>query len=232
MREIIESEDRGQADLGWLQSRHTFSFATYNNPERVSYGPLRVINEDWVAAGKGFDTHPHRDMEIITYMLEGELEHKDSMGNGSVIRPGELQRMTAGTGVLHSEFNPSDEQRAHLLQIWIFPEQKDLEPSYEQKTIPEDAKRNRWCLVGSREGREGSLTIHQDVDLFASVLEENQTLEIALRPSRRGFLHVARGKVKIGEEELSAGDALTTQDESPLNATALEQSELLLFDMA
>ena len=232
MIDVIRSEDRGSADHGWLQSRHTFSFADYQNPERVNFGPLRVVNEDWIAAGKGFDTHPHRDMEIITYMLDGELEHKDSMGNGSVIRPGELQRMTAGTGVMHSEFNPSGDTPAHLLQIWLFPEENGLQPGYEQKLFAPELKHNQWCLVGSRDGRDGSLTIHQDVNLYSSSLDESHTVDVSLGAARHGFLQIARGSVTINGEELVAGDAATLQGEAALTLTATQSSELLLFDMA
>lgn len=231
MIEVIRSEDRGKADHGWLQSRHTFSFADYQNPERDNFGPLRVVNEDWIAAGKGFDTHPHRDMEIITYMLDGELEHKDNMGNGSVIRPGELQRMTAGTGVLHSEFNPSGDTPAHLLQIWLFPEENGLQPGYEQEFFPPELKLNRWCLVGSRDGRDGSLTIHQDVNLYASSLQESRSIDIELLAGRNSFLHIARGKVTMNDEELVAGDAVTVEGQATLQILASEDSEMLLFDM-
>jgi redox-sensitive bicupin YhaK (pirin superfamily) len=232
MIDVIRSDDRGKADHGWLQSRHTFSFADYQNPERDNFGPLRVVNEDWIAAGKGFDTHPHRDMEIITYMLDGELEHKDSMGNGSVIRPGELQRMTAGTGVLHSEFNPSSDTPAHLLQIWLFPEENGLEPGYEQKLFAPELKRNQWCLVGSRDGRDGSLTIHQDVNLYSSSLQESHSIEIELLAGRNSFLHIARGRVAMNDYELVAGDAVTVEGQASLTLYASEDSEMLLFDMA
>ena len=232
MIDIIRSDDRGAADLGWLQSRHTFSFADYHNPAMINYGPLRVINEDWIEAGKGFGTHPHRDMEIITYMLDGELEHKDSMGNGSIIRPGELQRMTAGTGVFHSEFNPSSDTAAHLLQIWLFPEQEGLQPGYEQKLFAPELRQNQWCLIGSRDGRDGSLTIHQDVNLYASILQESHSLEIELKEDRRSFLQVARGRLTMDDEVLVAGDAVTIDGKSMLALHASEESELLLFDMA
>ena len=231
MIEVIRSEDRGTADLGWLQSRHTFSFADYQNPERVNFGPLRVVNEDWIAAGKGFDTHPHRDMEIITYMLDGELEHKDSMGNGSVIRSGEVQRMTAGTGVMHSEFNPSGDTPAHLLQIWLFPEENGLQPGYEQELFAAELKQNQWCLVGSRDGRNGSLTIHQDVNLYAAALQESHSIDIELLAGRNSFLHIARGKVTMNDEELVAGDAVTIEGRAALTLGASEDSEMLLFDM-
>ena len=232
MIDVIRSDSRGAANHGWLKSRHTFSFAEYHNPSRMSFGPLRVVNEDWIEPGQGFDTHPHRDMEIVTYMIDGSLEHKDNMGNGSVIRPGELQRMTAGTGVLHSEFNHSSEDQAHLLQIWILPEQKELEPGYEQKLFPTEQKRNRWCLVGSRDGRDESLTIHQDLNLYSTELDEGAETEFEFGKSRQGFLQVVRGSVEIDGEELDAGDAVTMQDQAAFTVRALREAELLFFDMA
>ena len=232
MIDIIHSDSRGFAERDWLKSKHTFSFAEYHNPERMGFAALRVINEDWIDPAKGFDTHPHRDMEIVTYMLDGELEHKDSMGNGSTIRPGELQRMTAGTGVLHSEFNPSSEQEAHLLQIWILPEQNGLEPGYEQKLFAPELKQNQWCLVGSRDGLDGSLTIHQDVNLYSSNLDATESIDYRFGNARHGFLHVARGAIVIDGEELVAGDAVAMQDEDSFNVQATQDSELLLFDMA
>jgi redox-sensitive bicupin YhaK (pirin superfamily) len=231
MIDVIRSDSRGTADHGWLKSKHTFSFADYHNPSMMGFGKLRVINEDWIEPGKGFGTHPHRDMEIVTYMVDGALEHKDSMGNGSVIRPGELQRMTAGTGVLHSEFNASETDRAHLLQIWILPEQNGLEPGYEQKLFPVEEKRNRWRLVGSRDGRDGSLTIHQDIELSSTVLDEGKSIEYGFDGRRRGFVQVVRGAVEIDGETLEAGDALAVVDQQVLDIKAKSESELLLFDM-
>ena len=222
----------GGADHGWLKSKHTFSFADYHNPDMMGYAKLRVVNEDWIEPGKGFGTHPHRDMEIVTYMVDGALEHKDSMGNGSVIRPGELQRMTAGTGVFHSEFNHSEEEQAHLLQIWILPERNGLEPGYEQKLFPSEEKRNQWRLIGSRDGREGSLTIHQDVNLLASEIEDGEEVRYEFDGRRRGFMQVVRGSVDVGGETLVAGDALATQDEESLSVRTSNSAELLLFDMA
>lgn len=232
MIDIIPSASRGAAEHGWLSSRHTFSFADYYNPDRMSFAALRVINEDWVQAGKGFGTHPHRDMEIITYMLEGELEHQDSMGNGSVIRPGELQRMTAGTGVLHSEVNPSPDTTAHLLQIWILPEKQRLTPGYEQKFFSPETRTNRWCLVGSRDGREGSLTIHQDVSLYAALLDAGQELRFELGADRNGFLQLARGSVEIDDILLVAGDAIAMQQQETFTVRANEDAEMLFFDLA
>ncbi len=232
MIDVIRSESRGGADHGWLKSKHTFSFADYHNPSMMGFGKLRVINEDWIEPGKGFGTHPHRDMEIVTYMVDGALQHKDSMGNGSVIRPGELQRMTAGTGVLHSEFNASETDKAHLLQIWILPEQNGLEPGYEQKLFPEEEKRNRWRLVASRDGRDGSLTIHQDINLWSTVLDGEESIDFGFEGRRRGFLQVVRGSVEIDGEPLEAGDAVAAVDQPALTVKATSNAELLLFDMA
>jgi len=230
--DVIRSESRGGADHGWLKSKHTFSFADYHNPSMMGFAKLRVVNEDWIEPGQGFGTHPHRDMEIVTYMIDGSLEHKDSMGNGSVIRPGELQRMTAGTGVRHSEFNHSADDKAHLLQIWILPERNGLEPGYEQKLFPSEEKSNRWRLVGSRDGRDGSLTIHQDVNLYSSELGQDNELEYVFGGRRRGFLQVVRGSIEVEGQKLVAGDAVATQDQESLSLRAATDSELLLFDMA
>ena len=232
MIDVIRSESRGGADHGWLKSKHTFSFADYHNPSMMGFAKLRVVNEDWIEPGQGFGTHPHRDMEIVTYMIDGSLEHKDSMGNGSVIRPGELQRMTAGTGVRHSEFNHSADDKAHLLQIWILPERNGLEPGYEQKLFPSEEKSNRWRLVGSRDGRDGSLTIHQDVNLYSSELGQDNELEYVFGGRRRGFLQVVRGAIEVEGHKLVAGDAVATQDQASLSIRAATDSELLLFDMA
>ncbi len=231
MFEIIRSETRGAANHGWLDAKHTFSFADYHDPERMGFGSLRVINEDRIEAGTGFDKHPHRNMEIVTYIIEGALEHKDSMGNGSVIRPGELQRMTAGKGVFHSEFNPSEET-THLLQIWILPEKTGLEPGYEQKLFPRDAKQGRWCLLGSRDGRDGSLTIHQDIELSATIIETGNSMDYQFAEGRRGFLQLVEGRLEIGDETLSSGDGVTIVDTGSITLTASEETELLLFDMA
>ena len=231
MIDVIRSASRGAADHGWLKSKHTFSFADYHNPAMMGFAKLRVVNEDWIEPSQGFGTHPHRDMEIVTYMIDGALEHKDSMGNGSVIRPGELQRMTAGTGVLHSEFNHSADEQAHLLQIWILPERNGLEPGYEQKLFPREEKHNQWRLVGSRDGRDGSLTIHQDVNLYSTVLDKDVELDFEFEGQRRGFIQVVRGSVEINGEPVAAGDAIATQDQDSLTVRASEESELLLFDM-
>lgn len=232
MIEVIRSEDRGAADFGWLDTRHTFSFGSYHNPDRMRFGSLRVINEDRIQPGKGFDTHGHKDMEIITYIIEGELEHKDSMDNGSVIRPGDVQRMSAGTGVEHSEYNHSDADFVHLLQIWILPERNSLEPGYEQKTFSADEKTDRLRLVGSRDGRQGSLTIHQDVDLYASILSDQIRLSHKLSPERRAWIQVVCGNLSLNDQELSSGDGAAIEDTNIVVLKSVGESEVLLFDMA
>jgi len=231
MIDVIRSDSRGAADHGWLRSRHTFSFADYHNPAMMGFGKLRVINEDWIEPGQGFGEHPHQDMEIVTYMIDGALQHQDSMGNGSVIQPGELQRMTAGTGVRHSEFNASQNDTAHLLQIWILPEQNGLEPGYEQKLFPAEDKNNRWQLVVSPDGRDGSLTIHQDISLRSTVLSKGAAIDYAFDAGRRGFLHVVYGDIDVEGEQLSAGDAITIVDHATLSLRATSDADLLLFDM-
>lgn len=232
MLDVIRSDDRGSADHGWLQAKHTFSFAEYRNPERVHFGKLRVINEDRIAPGQGFATHPHNDMEIVTYVISGAVEHKDSMGNGTVISAGEVQRMTAGTGVLHSEFNHSQDEELHLLQIWIFPEEKDLTPGYEQSLFSRDDKLNRLRLVASREGKEGSLTIHQDVELYASILETGQNVVLDNVADRRIFVQIVSGSVTVNGESLAAGDGAQIRSETAIDITAHDDAELLLFNMS
>ena len=232
MIEVIPSATRGSADHGWLKAKHTFSFAGYYDPERVHFGTLRVINEDRIAPGQGFGTHPHNDMEIVTYIISGAIAHRDSMGNGTVIRAGEVQRMTAGTGVQHSEFNASDEEELHLLQIWIFPEEKGLEPGYEQTLFPRETKRNRLCLIGSRDGRDGSLTIHQDVDLYASVLEKGHEVTLAGVGQRRIFVQVVCGDIEVNGERLAAGDGLKLRHQDALTVRADSEAEFLLFSLA
>jgi len=232
MLDIIRSESRGGADHGWLKAKHTFSFADYLDPARVRFGTLRVINEDRIAPGQGFGTHPHRDMEIITYVISGAIEHKDSMGNGTVIPAGDVQRMTAGTGVLHSEFNHSQNEELHLLQIWIFPEEKNLEPGYEQTPFSREAKLNRLCLIGSRDGREGSVTIHQDVDLYASVLEDGKQVTLDGVAERRVFIQVVSGELRVNGELVSAGDGVQIRQERNVDITALAESEFLLFNLS
>ena len=232
MLDIIRSDERGGADHGWLQAKHTFSFADYQNPERVHFGKLRVINEDRIAPGQGFATHPHNDMEIVTYIISGAIEHKDSMGNGTVISAGEVQRMTAGTGVLHSEFNHSQEEELHLLQIWIFPEEKNLAPGYEQTLFSREEKLNRLRLVGSRDGREGSVTIHQDVDLYASIVEKGRNVVLDDVADRRVFVQIVSGSVNVNGETLSAGDGVQIRGETMIDVTANDDAELLMFSMS
>jgi redox-sensitive bicupin YhaK (pirin superfamily) len=232
MIDIIKSETRGTADHGWLKARHTFSFADYYDPKRVHFGNLRVINEDRIAPGQGFGRHPHNDMEIVTYIISGAIEHKDSMGNGTVITAGEVQRMTAGTGVSHSEFNHSQDDELHLLQIWIFPEAKNLEPGYEQTLFPRDEKLNRLRLIGSRDGRDGSLTIHQDVDLYASVLESGAQVSLDGVANRRVFVQVISGSLDVNGEKLVAGDGAQVRQEEFVSLVAAAESEFLLFNMA
>lgn len=232
MLDIIRSDDRGSADHGWLQAKHTFSFAEYRNPERVHFGKLRVINEDRIAPGQGFATHPHNDMEIVTYIISGAIEHKDSMGNGTVISAGEVQRMTAGTGVLHSEFNHSREEELHLLQIWIFPEEKNLTPGYEQTLFTREEKLNRLRLVGSRDGREGSVTIHQDVDLYASILEKGKNVMLDDVADRRILVQIVSGSVNVNGETLLAGDGVQIRDVAAIDITANDDTELLLFNIS
>ena len=235
MIDIIRSDTRGSANHGWLDAKHSFSFADYYDPARMGFGSLRVINEDKIQPAMGFGTHPHRDMEIITYIVDGALEHKDSMGNGSVIRPGDIQRMTAGTGVMHSEFNPQADAGTHLLQIWILPEKNGLEPGYEEKTFPDEDKLNQWCLLGSRDGRGGSVTIHQDVDLASTILEPGHSLDYTFAPGRRGYLQVVAGELEISsagvEDRLSQGDGVALTEIDRFSLAASDRAELLLFDM-
>jgi hypothetical protein len=232
MLDVIHSASRGSADHGWLKAKHTFSFADYYDPARVQFGTLRVINEDRIAPGQGFGTHPHRDMEIVTYIISGAIEHKDSMGNGTIIRAGEVQRMSAGTGVLHSEFNHSQDEELHLLQIWIFPERKNLEPGYEQKLFSRDEKLNRLRLVGSRDGRDGSLTIHQDVELYASVLESGHSVSLDDAGQRRIFVQVVTGDLEVNGQPLGAGDGVKIENTPSVTVTAINEAEFLLFNLA
>ena len=229
---IRRSKERGHFDHGWLNTYHTFSFDQYYDPRYMGFRNLRVINEDFVAAGRGFPKHGHRDMEIITYILEGALKHEDSMGNGSVIRPGDVQRMTAGTGVRHSEQNASTQARVHLLQIWILPHTVDLEPGYEQKAFSEDERRGQLKLIASEDGREGSVLLHQDVSLFASIIAAGEEVERAMDPLRYAWIQVARGAVNVNGEKADQGDGVVVVGESNLQIKAEENAELLLFDLA
>jgi len=233
MNQILRpSAARGAADFGWLKSRHSFSFGSYYDPAHIGFGALRVINEDRVEPSAGFGTHPHRNMEIISYVISGALEHKDSLGTGSVIRPGELQRMTAGTGVTHSEYNHSDDDLVHFLQIWIVPERDGLEPGYEQKTFPQEERTDALRLLGSRDARDGSVTIHQDVDLYGSVLTADKSLTFGIRPGRKVWIQMGRGRLTANGQVLEAGDGLGIPDAGPLALTAGETSEVRLFDLS
>ena len=230
---IRSAQDRGIANFGWLDSRHTFSFGEYYDPNHMGFADLRVINEDNVAPGQGFGTHAHRDMEIISYVLEGALAHKDSIGTGSVIRPGDVQRMSAGTGIQHSEFNASSTEPVHFLQIWILPEQNGIQPSYEQKTFAEAEKRDTLRLVGSRDGRNGSITIHQDVNLYATTLQEGDKVSQPLAKGRVAWLQVVRGAVQMNDQKLTAGDGAAIAQEAQITLQgASNDAEVLLFDLA
>jgi redox-sensitive bicupin YhaK (pirin superfamily) len=232
MIELRKSHERGFADHGWLRSYHSFSFADYYDPKHVEFGALRVINEDRVAPGKGFGTHAHRDMEIISYVLDGKLAHKDSMGTGSVIEPGDVQRMSAGTGVRHSEFNPSSDLTVHFLQIWIQPQKLGIAPSYEQKHFDADQKRGRLRLIVSPDAREGSVTIHQDACIYAGLFNAEERAVHKLDPGRRAYVHVAHGQVNVNGETLSAGDAAKVSEVSEVTFEGGHAAEVLLFDLA
>ena len=229
---LRQSRERGHFDHGWLNTYHTFSFDQYYDPRYMGFRQLRVINEDFVAPGNGFPTHGHRDMEIITYILEGALQHEDSMGNGSVIRPGDVQRMTAGTGVRHSEKNASASEAVHLLQIWILPETVGLEPGYEQKAFTEDERRGQLRLIASDDGRDGSVTVHQDVSVFASMLGEGQSVKRDMDQTRYGWIQVARGEINVNGQRAGQGDGAIAMGESSLDIVAEQPSEILLFDLA
>lgn len=231
MNNIRRSNERGFADHGWLKSFHTFSFADYFDPQHVEFGPLRVINEDRVQGGAGFGTHAHRDMEIISYVLEGQLAHKDSMGNGSIIKPGDVQRMSAGTGVRHSEFNPSPEETVHFLQIWIQPAARNIEPSYEEKHFEPEEKRGRLRLIVSPDRAQGSLLIHQDARLYAGLFDGDERAELKVGHGRRIYLHVARGTVLANGAALEAGDSLKITDGSGLALAHGRDAEVLVFDL-
>jgi redox-sensitive bicupin YhaK (pirin superfamily) len=231
MLEVRKSDERGLADHGWLQSRHTFSFASYYDPRHTGFGPLLVINEDRVAPGMGFGAHAHRDMEIISYVLSGALEHKDSMGNGSVLHYGDVQRMSAGTGVRHSEFNGSKSEPVHFLQIWIQPNAQGIAPGYEEKHFPVESKRGRLRLVASSDGRDGSVVIHQDASVYASIMDGQDDVEHMLAPGRRGYVHVIRGRVWANGIPLDGGDALKLVDEPSIKLNDATDAELLVFDL-
>jgi redox-sensitive bicupin YhaK (pirin superfamily) len=232
MIEIRKAGERGHFDHGWLNTNHTFSFADYHDPENMGWGPLRVLNEDTVAPGAGFPSHAHRDMEILTWVLEGALQHRDSMGNGSVIRPGEVQRMSAGTGVTHSEHNASQNEPVHFMQIWILPERRGLAPGYEQKRFSPAAWSGRLSLVGSPDGRDGSVTIHQDAFLYAALLASGEAVQHAMAAGRKGWVQVARGGVKLNGSVLGAGDGARIAGEKAIQLLATDDSHVLLFDLA
>jgi quercetin 2,3-dioxygenase len=229
---LRKANDRGHADHGWLNSYHTFSFASYYDPSHMGFRKLRVINEDYVAGGGGFAPHSHRDMEIITYVLNGALEHQDSMGNNSVIRPGEVQRMTAGTGVTHSEYNASKTDSVHLLQIWVLPEKAGLEPGYEQKSYMPEEKRGQLRLIASHDGRDGSVTVHQDLNLYATVLGEGEKVTHEIESDRHLWVQVARGSASVNGEVLKAGDAAAIAGEPMLELVGQDMAEILVFDLA
>jgi redox-sensitive bicupin YhaK (pirin superfamily) len=232
MIRVRKASERGHFDHGWLDTYHTFSFSRYYDPRHMSFRALRVINEDRVQPGQGFGTHPHEDMEIVTYVLSGALAHKDSLGTGSAIRPGELQRMTAGTGISHSEFNPSQTEPVHLYQIWLLPEREGLDPSYEQKAFSEEERHNRLHLVASPDGSDGSLTIRQDARLYLATLDEGHEVSKDVRPGRHAWLQVLRGNVRLNGQAISAGDGAAVSEESALAIRAESPSEVLLFDLA
>jgi hypothetical protein len=229
---IRRSNERGGGDYGWLKTRHTFSFNDYWDEKWMGFRSLRVINEDFVAPSGGFSTHPHRDMEIITYVLSGQLEHKDSLGTGSIILPGDGQRMTAGRGIRHSEFNPSKTETVHLLQIWILPDKQGYEPSYEQKSFPEAEKRGQFRLIASNDGTDGSVRINQDAKLFVTLLAPGEETTHALEAKRHAWLQVAKGEVELNGQKLKQGDGAALSDEKTLKVKATKDAEVLLFDLA
>jgi redox-sensitive bicupin YhaK (pirin superfamily) len=231
MIEIRRSSERGMADHGWLRSYHSFSFADYRDPRHMGFGPLRVINEDRVQPGRGFGEHGHRDMEIVSYVLEGALAHRDSLGNGSVLRPGDVQRMTAGTGVTHSEYNASDREPVHFLQVWIEPRSRGLAPGYEEARFDAASKRARLALIASGDGREGSVTLHQDASIHAALLDGDDAVELALAPGRRAYVHMARGTAHVNGEPLQAGDALKISGEERVWIDRARSAEVLVFDL-
>jgi redox-sensitive bicupin YhaK (pirin superfamily) len=228
---LLPSSERFHTDAGWLDSRHTFSFAEHYDPERLGFRPLRVINDDRVQPARGFGSHSHRDMEIITYVLSGELAHKDSMGNGSTIRPGEVQRMSAGTGVVHSEMNPSRTEPVHFLQIWLLPDRSGHKPGYEQKTFPDSERRGKLRVVASPDGREGSVSIHQDALVYASLLDRGERVSYSLPAHRHAWVQVARGSVELNGRTLREGDGAAVSDENRLDLAGKDNSEVLVFDL-
>ena len=231
MANLRAASERGRSNHGWLDSAHTFSFSSYYDPRHMGFGPLRVINDDRVVPGAGFGTHGHRDMEILSYVLEGALAHQDSLGNGSMIRPGDVQRMSAGTGIQHSEFNHSSAEPVHFLQIWIVPDQVGYAPGYEQKYFSAEEKRGRLCLVASRAGREGSVSLHQDADVYAALLDGNDAVEFALNSGRLAWIQVARGELRVDGQPLREGDGLALDEPGRVRLDGARAAEVLLFDM-
>lgn len=231
MIQLRKADERGHANHGWLDTYHTFSFSTYQDPQHMQFRSLRVMNEDVVAPGQGFGTHPHRDMEIVTYVLSGALEHKDSMGHGEVLRPGEFQRMSAGTGITHSEFNPSTSEPVHLYQIWLLPERKGMQPSYEQKHFAEEERHNRLRLVASPDAADDSLLIQQDACVYLSSLDEGQTVDHMLEPGRHAWLQVLRGAVTLNGQSLDTSDGAAVSEEDVLEIIATQPAEVMLFDL-
>jgi hypothetical protein len=232
MMRTRRSDERGRADHGWLETYHTFSFSDYFDPQHMGFRTLRAINDDYVAPGAGFPRHPHRDMEIVTWVVEGALEHRDSMGNGSVIRPGDVQRMSAGTGITHSEFNPSADERTRLLQIWILPARRGIEPSYEQKHFDEAERSGRLRLIASPDGRDGSVRLHQDARILAGLLAPGDQVPFEVEPGRAAWIQVVRGNVALGTTELGQGDGVAIEDETRLRLVARDEAEVLAFDLA
>jgi quercetin 2,3-dioxygenase len=232
MMTIRPASERGHADHGWLDSHHTFSFADYFDPAQMGFRSLRVINDDTVTGGQGFGTHPHKDMEIISYVLDGSLEHKDSMGTGSVIRPGDVQRMSAGTGVLHSEFNGSKTEPVHFLQIWLIPEQRGIAPGYEQKSFPRGERQGRLRLVASPDAQDGSVTIHTQARLYAGLFDAGESAELELASGRHAWVHIARGRARVNGKELTAGDGAAISGEKTVRIEGIDGAEVLLFDLA
>jgi redox-sensitive bicupin YhaK (pirin superfamily) len=229
---VRPSYERGYTTVGWLESAHTFSFNTYYDPRHMGFRHLRVINDDWIKPGAGFGTHSHRDMEILTYVLEGALEHRDSTGNGSVIRPGDVQRMSAGTGISHSEYNHSTTAPVHLLQIWLLPERQGLVPGYEQRSFAPGELRGQWRLIAAQDGRDGAVVVHQDVDVLAVRLEAGEQVTYQLKPGRHAWLQVARGGITLNDLSLKEGDGAAVHDTAGLDILAIDSSEVLLFDLA
>jgi redox-sensitive bicupin YhaK (pirin superfamily) len=228
---VRKSKERGASNFGWLDSKHTFSFGHYYDPKNMGFGALRVINEDVVTGGNGFGTHPHDNMEIISYVLEGGLAHKDSIGTGSVIRPGDVQRMSAGTGIAHSEFNASKNDPVHFLQIWVLPDERGLKPSYEQKSFPVEERKGRLRLVGARDGRDGAVTIHQDLDLFVANLDKGDAVSHRLAPRRKAWVQVTRGEVSVNGTIVGQGDGAALTDEAEVAIAANDNAEVLVFDL-